>query len=114
MDFDKEYELRKLDILEKRLELHEKSTKRKSIIRFLLGTLLGTMVAASIWSLFNRPIPIGNKDVLIALVSGMTGSFFGAVVSYYFGDSDNMPEQLPVEPPDTPSKEKYGAVGKDY
>lgn len=82
----------------KQLELRETESRRKSYIRIFIGTFLGIVVSACMLFLFTKEIPEGNKDVVIALVSGLTGAFFGSVVTFYFGDSDSRSESVPTVP----------------
>ncbi|MCA1799929.1 MAG: hypothetical protein LC687_00215 [Actinobacteria bacterium] len=89
-----EYEQRRLEYLEKKMEFHEKSTRRKAYIRMALGVFLGGIVVSSLIFLFQKEVPPGNRDIIIALVSGLTGAFFGSVINYYFGDSDNHAEPV--------------------
>jgi uncharacterized membrane protein YeaQ/YmgE (transglycosylase-associated protein family) len=98
---EKYYDLesQKIDYQKKQLELHHKEQKRKGLIRLLIGAFLGTIVFVCIIMLFRSEVPAGNRDVLIALVSGLTGAFFGSVVSYYFGDSDSRPDLSKFETP---------------
>ena len=101
---EKYYDLenQKIEYQKKQLELHHKEQKRKGLIRLLIGAFLGTIVFVCIVLLFKSEVPAGNRDVLIALVSGLTGAFFGSVVSYYFGDSDSRPDvgKFEAPPPD--------------
>lgn len=91
----KQLELRRLDFFEHKMEMYEKSQRRKSVIRIIMGMFLGIIVTAAIAFLMWRPIPQENRDVVIVLVSGLSGAFFGSVISYYFGDSDNAVPQSP-------------------
>ena len=93
-----EFERAKIDLYIEQLRLREKETKRKAFIRIFIGTFLGIIVLGCMLFLFMTEIPAGNRDVVIALVSGLTGAFFGSVVTYYFGDSDSR-----NDPPATPS-----------
>jgi len=97
-----ELESQKIDYQKKQLELHHTEQKRKGLIRLLIGAFLGIIVFVCIVMLFRSEVPEGNRDVLIALVSGLTGAFFGSVVSYYFGDSDSRPDtgKFETPPPD--------------
>ncbi len=88
-------ELKKIEFLEKQIEQYEKNLHRKSISRLVLGLFLGAIVSLSLYMLFTRSIPEGNRDVIIAMVSGLTGAFFGSVINYYFGDSESRTEQIP-------------------
>ena len=90
-----QFEIRRLEFLERQLELHEKAQHRKAITRVVLGLFLGFIVGSALLFLFLRSIPDGNRDVVIALVSGLTGAFFGTVINYYFGDSESRVEQPP-------------------
>jgi len=92
-------EVQRIEYQKKQLELHHKEQKRKGLIRLLIGAFLGTIVFVCIILLFSSEVPAGNRDVLIALVSGLTGAFFGSVVSYYFGDSDSRPDTSKFEAP---------------
>ena len=92
-----EYEKSRIQLHIKQLELREKETRRKSLIRIFIGTFLGLVVTGCMLFLFTTEIPSGNRDVVIALVSGLTGAFFGSVITYYFGDSDSRNDP-PAEP----------------
>ncbi len=101
---EKYYDLesQKIEYQKKQLELHHKEQKRKGLIRLIIGAFLGLIVFICLVLLFKSEVPAGNRDVLIALVSGLTGAFFGSVVSYYFGDSDSRPDagKFEAPPPD--------------
>jgi len=106
---EKYYDLesQKIDYQKKQLELHHNEQKRKGLIRLIIGAFLGIIVFACIILLFWSEVPPGNRDVLIALVSGLTGAFFGSVVSYYFGDSDSRPDASTFEiPPPNVNKQE--------
>ena len=96
-------ETQRIEYMKKDLELHHKEMKRKALIRLAIGCFLGIVVFVCLFLLFTSEVPAGNRDVLISLVSGLTGAFFGSVVSYYFGDSDSRPDsktQFEVPAPD--------------
>ena len=98
---EKYYDLesQRIEYQKKQLELHYKEQKRKGLIRLIIGAFLGIIVFVCIVMLFKSEVPAANRDVLIALVSGLTGAFFGSVISYYFGDSDNRPDAGKFETP---------------
>ena len=92
-----QYELKRLDYLKERMHAYQRTQKRKATIRLAVGSLLALIVSLSLAFLFVREIPAQNKDVVITIVSALSGAFFGSVISYYFGDSDNAQH---VPPPD--------------
>jgi len=94
-DFKYQYEAKRLEFLERKMTLYEQSIRRRSYIRMVLGLFLGVIVAVALWFLFTKEVPSGNRDVVIAIVSGLSGAFFGSVISYYFGDSDKVMEMPP-------------------
>ncbi len=103
-----QYEQRRLEFLERKMDFYEKSQRRKAYIRMVLGVFLGCIVAISLAFLFQKEVPAGNREIIIALVSGLTGAFFGSVISYYFGDSDSH-----VEPPPSMGDHESMASGGD-
>lgn len=96
-DYILELEKSKMDLYIQMLQLKETEARRKGYIRIFIGTFLGIIVSVCLFFLFTKEIPAGNKDVVIALVSGLTGAFFGSVVTYYFGDSDSR-NDMPTTP----------------
>lgn len=90
---------REAEYLTTLMKLHAEEKKRKAIIRLILGLFLGVIVVASIAFLLLFSIPERNRDVVIVLVSGLSGAFFGSVISYYFGDSDSR-----LETPEAPTQ----------
>lgn len=95
MEVRVQYELKRLEFIERKMDMFERSTKRKSYIRLVFASILSVIVIGCLWFLFTTEIPSGNRDVVIALVSALAGAFFGSVISYYFGDSDTNDGPVP-------------------
>lgn len=103
-----QYELRRLDLLERKIESTERQQRQRSIIRLFIGATLGVIVGWALYFLFTQEVPPGNRDVVIVIVSALSGAFFGSVISYYFGDSDNAAAHVvtyDTEPPLQPYSE---------
>ena len=103
-----QYELRRLDLLERKIESSERQQRQRSIIRLFIGTTLGVIVGWALYFLFTKEVPPGNRDVVIVIVSALSGAFFGSVISYYFGDSDSVATPVATydtEPPLQPYSE---------
>lgn len=86
---------KKLDLVSLKMDLYEKNAKRRQFFRAVFGVMLTIMVAASLAFLLFTEIPEGNREVVISLVAGLNGAFFGTVMGYYFGDSDKSSDQVP-------------------
>lgn len=71
----------------RRLEFQERKDRRHGRARLIIALFVGFLVAYAWFRLFMHDIPEGNKEVLIALVSAVTGSLM-TIVAFYFGDSD--------------------------
>jgi len=96
LDLRIHYEMKRLEFLERKMDMYAQSTRRKSYIRIVFASILAVIVIGCMFFLFTRDIPSGNRDVVIALVSALTGAFFGSVINYYFGDSDKSLEPMPT------------------
>lgn len=72
----------------RRLEFQERKDRRHGRARLIIALFVGFLVAYAWFRLFMHDIPEGNKEVLIALVSAVTGSLL-TIVAFYFGDSDS-------------------------
>lgn len=71
----------------RKLDHEERKDKRHGRARLIIALFVGFLVAYAWFRLFMHDIPEGNKEVLIALVSAVTGSLL-TIVAFYFGDSD--------------------------
>lgn len=60
---------------------------RHSVARMMIAVLVFSLVGYAWFTLFARPVPDGNREVLIALVGAVTGALV-TIVAFYFGDSD--------------------------
>lgn len=70
-----------------RLRADMERDRRHGRARIIIAAMIGLLVGYAWFTLFNRPVPEGNRDVLIALVSSVTGALI-TIVAFYFGDSD--------------------------
>lgn len=61
--------------------------------RSILAALVIVMLALSLAGLFFVDIPQANREVLIALVSGVLGASFKDIVGWYFGSSKGSSEK---------------------
>lgn len=86
---------KKLDLVSLKMDLYEKNAKRRQFFRAVFGILLTVLVGFSLGFLLFTEIPEGNREVVISLVAGLNGAFFGTVMGYYFGDSDKSSDEVP-------------------
>lgn len=61
--------------------------QRRWIVRLTIGAVFAVGFFAMLWTLTVRPIPDGNRDVMITLLGGLAGSVT-TIIAFYFGDSE--------------------------
>jgi membrane protein DedA with SNARE-associated domain len=79
-----------------RNEMRMQEVKRRMFIRLVIAIFLAFVMTAAMWFLFTREIPERNRDVVVVLIGGLAGAFTGAVVNYYFGDSEGRPQPAQI------------------
>lgn len=72
--------------------MNDERDRRHSRNRLIIGCFLFTLVGFAWFALLSIEIPVGNRDVFLALVSAVTGAFV-MMVTYYFGSSDDPPRE---------------------
>jgi hypothetical protein len=67
-------------------------TPTKRGIRFIVAIIIALSFFGILSALFFLEIPASNSDILKVLV-GFLGGAFITMTSFYFGDSDSLPDQ---------------------